>query len=176
MRWSPRLFGLAESYLRRHFSVADGQPIPPFISVHIRRADFAGWCPSNMNKEACFAPTSAYAKRVKEIKEALRGRRNGGIDAHAVLVTSDERSTDWWEEIGELGPEWGWVDHAAEQTVEKYGKWYPVILDAVFQSMGTGFVGTDHSTMSLLAQRRVEDWNGGLGAEVRWGTPNADDH
>ncbi|KAG9118290.1 hypothetical protein FRC07_007265 [Ceratobasidium sp. 392] len=176
MHWAPKLFDLAEGYLRRHFNVVDGQPIPPFISVHIRRADFAGWCPSNMNKEACFAPASAYAKRVKEIQEALRGRPNGGTDAHAVLVTSDERSADWWEEIGELGPEWGWVDHGAERTVEKYGKWYPVILDAVFQSMGVGFVGTDHSTMSLLAQRRVETWNGGLGAEVHWGTPHADDH
>lgn len=51
-----------------------------------------------------------------------------------------------------------------------------MILDAVFQSMGAGFVGTDRSTMTLLSQRRVEDWNGGLSAAVRWGTPSADDH
>ncbi|KAG9093629.1 hypothetical protein FS749_014066 [Ceratobasidium sp. UAMH 11750] len=176
MHWEPKLFDLAESYLRRHFSVAEGQPIPSFISIHVRRADFAGWCPPGANKEACFAPTSAYAKRVKEIQEALRGRPSGGIDARAVLVTSDERSPEWWKEIAELGPEWGWVDHTAERTVEKYGKWYPVILDAVFQSMGVGFVGTEHSTMSSIAQRRVETWNGGLGALVHWGTPHADDH
>ncbi|QRV86513.1 hypothetical protein RhiJN_14531 [Ceratobasidium sp. AG-Ba] len=118
-----------------------------------------------MNKEACFAPASAYARRVKEIQDALRARPNGGIDARHVLVTSDERNPEWWEEIAELGPEWGWIDHATEQTVQKHGKWYPVILDAVFQSMGVGFVGTDHSTMSQLAQKRVEDWNQGLGAE-----------
>ena len=40
-----------------------------------------------------------------------------------MLVTSDERDPEWWDEIAELGPEWGWVDHAAEKTVEKYGKW-----------------------------------------------------
>ncbi|KAG8745303.1 hypothetical protein FRC10_008320 [Ceratobasidium sp. 414] len=176
MHWAPKLFDIAESYLRRHFSVAEGQPIPPFISIHVRRADFVGWCPSGTDKAACFAPPSAYAKRVKEIQEALRGRPEGGIDARAVLVMSDERSPEWWQEIAELGPEWGWVDHAAERTVEKYGKWYPVILDAVFQSMGAGFVGTQHSTMSSLAQRRVETWNGGLGTLVHWGNPHADDH
>ncbi|KAF8610173.1 hypothetical protein BDV93DRAFT_517351 [Ceratobasidium sp. AG-I] len=175
MYWAPKLLELAEGYLRRHFGVQAGEPIPPFVSVHVRRADFAGWCPPNMNREACFAPSTAYARRVQEIQDALRARPDS-VNARAVLVTSDERDPGWWEEIAELGPEWGWVDHAAEKTVEKYGKWYPVVLDAVFQSLGVGFVGTDHSTMTLLSQRRVGDWNGGLSEKVRWGTPGADDH
>ncbi|CUA72485.1 hypothetical protein RSOLAG22IIIB_01155 [Rhizoctonia solani] len=175
LHWAPRLLELAQGYLRRHFKVRDEEPIPPFISVHVRRADFEGWCPSNMNREACFATPKAYAERVREVQAALRARATP-IDARAVLVTSDERNPEWWQEIAELGSEWGWVDHGAEGTVEKYGKWYPVVLDAVFQSLGTGFVGTDHSTMSLLAQRRVEAWNNGVGAIVRWGSPNADAH
>ncbi|CAE6409702.1 unnamed protein product [Rhizoctonia solani] len=175
LHWTPRLLELAEGYLRRHFKVKNGETIPPFISVHVRRADFAGWCPSNMNSEACFASTGDYAKRVQEVQTLLRAQ-SIPIDARAVLVTSDERDPEWWEEISELGPGWTWVDHGTEKTVEKYGKWYPVVLDAVFQSLGAGFVGTDRSTMSLLSQLRVESWHNGIGALVRWGSPNADAH
>jgi hypothetical protein len=42
--------------------------------------------------------------------------------------------------------------------------------------MGKGFVGTVQSTMSELARKRVEDWNDGESATVRWGTPGADNH
>lgn len=44
---------------------------------------------------------------------------------------------------------------------------YPTLIDAVAQSMGAGFVGTLRSTMSLVAARRVEDWNGGPTRMVR---------
>ena len=38
---------------------------------------------------------------------------------------------------------------------------YPVVLDAVVQSMAIGFVGTDRSTFSIMGRRRVSDWNRG---------------
>jgi hypothetical protein len=75
-----------------------------------------------MNSEACFASTGDYAKRVQEVQTLLRAQ-SIPIDARAVLVTSDERDPEWWEEISELGPGWTWVDHGTEKTVEKYGKW-----------------------------------------------------
>lgn len=74
---------------------------------------------------------------------------------------------------------------------------YPALIDAVVQSMGVGFVGTARSTMSLVARRRVEDWNGGVTREVsrrflctsayvsnefvlplqvKWGSTDADDN
>lgn len=53
---------------------------------------------------------------------------------------------------------------------------YPVVLDAVVQSMAAGFVGTDRSTFSHMARRRVTDWNHGAVRLVKWGTPNADAH
>lgn len=43
---------------------------------------------------------------------------------------------------------------------------YPALIDAVVQSMGIGFVGTARSTMSLVAAKRVEDWNGGISRQV----------
>jgi hypothetical protein len=57
----------------------------------------------------------------------------------------------------------GWVhfDHEEEGTLEKYGEWYPPVVDIVAQSLATGFVGTIDSTFSLVSARRVEDWNNG---------------
>jgi hypothetical protein len=53
---------------------------------------------------------------------------------------------------------------------------YPVFIDAVIQSSGQGFVGTDRSTMSIMARRRVETWHDGVTRTVKWGSVDADDH
>lgn len=53
---------------------------------------------------------------------------------------------------------------------------YPVLIDAVIQSSGLGFVGTDRSTMSQLARRRVQSWRNGAVRTVKWGLPGSDDH
>lgn len=89
------------------------------------------------------------------------------LQALPVIVTSDETSQEFWDEVAKLG--WLHINHTAEGTVDKYGLWYEVILDAYFQSAGVGVVGTVQSTMSLLAERRVEDWSGGVAREVNWG-------
>lgn len=44
-----------------------------------------------------------------------------------------------------------------------------MFVDAAVQSLGTGFVGTDRSTMSLIASRRVRDWQDGATRDVTWG-------
>ena len=106
-------------------------------------------------------------------------------------MTSDERDPNWWAEVAKLG--WTWVDYAAERTVEKYGKWYvrcillfdfrsisfyryPLLLDAIIQSRGAGFVGTEYSTMTTVALRRVQDWSNGPVRVTHWGWPGADNH
>ncbi|KAH7340519.1 hypothetical protein B0J17DRAFT_715729 [Rhizoctonia solani] len=159
MRWKQSLIELANQYLRRHFGLGDTDLIPPFISVH----------------EQCFAPVAAYDRRVQEVRARLNARTNG-TNVREILVTCDERDSAWWKQISAVGPEWRWIDHATEKTSEKYGKWFPLLLDTVFQSMGKGFVGTEQSTMSELARVRVEDWNDGESAMVRWGSPDADNH
>ena len=63
---------------------------------------------------------------------------------------------------------WRFVNHQAEKTVELYGEWYLTILDVVIQSLSLGFVGTDRSTLSVISQKRVEDWNGGVARLVLW--------
>ena len=53
---------------------------------------------------------------------------------------------------------------------------YPLLLDAIIQSRGAGFVGTEYSTMTTVALRRVQDWSQGAVRVTHWGWPGADDH
>ncbi len=100
-------------------------------------------------------------------------RESQGVEVEHVLVTSDEQDKEWWEEVRLLG--WFAIDHDKEETEKKYGKWYPVMIDVVAQSLGKGFVGTDRSTVSVVSAKRVTDWNNGVYRYVRWGWPGADD-
>ena len=89
-----------------------------YIGIHIRRNDFVGWC-RDVPREECFAPLSAYARRVEEIRQELL--QDKGIDVSRVLVMSDEKDESWWDAVREMG--WKWVDHALMETEETYGKW-----------------------------------------------------
>jgi hypothetical protein len=60
--------------------------------------------------------------------------------------------------------------------VSRFVHRYPLLIDAVIQSNGIGFVGTDGSTMSEMAKRRCESWHGGVTRTVKWGHIGADDH
>ncbi|KAG8906710.1 hypothetical protein FRB99_006308 [Tulasnella sp. 403] len=165
LRFHPKMVEIAELYLRRMFDLQEDEPIPKFISLHLRRGDFAEYCGND--KETCFPPMSALADAVEEVRQTLRTRRGIEIGKNDVVLTSDEKDPMWWASVAELG--WKFADHEKEKTVETYGRWYPPFIDAIHQSMGTGFVGTEGSTMSLVALRRVVDWNGGMGKMVKFG-------
>ncbi|KAF5368391.1 hypothetical protein D9758_002236 [Tetrapyrgos nigripes] len=172
MYWAPSLQAIADEYIRRTIGVNDNKPIPPYIAIHVRRADFANACTTDFKVpvEDCFAKISTYGRRVDEVKAEILEKK--GVHIDHVIMTSDERDEGWWKEVEEQG--WSKVDHS--MTKERYGDWHPVLIDAVIQSGALGFVGTARSTMSVLAIRRVEDWNGGVARMTQWGTVNADDH
>ncbi|KDQ63267.1 hypothetical protein JAAARDRAFT_29286 [Jaapia argillacea MUCL 33604] len=163
LRWSTQLEALADEYIRRSLNVAEGSDTPPYIGIHFRRGDFLNYCPEH-SENGCFAPLTTFSERVAEIQQKLFEQK--GIRVSHVIMTSDEKDPSWWDEVTAMG--WSRVDHVGEGTAEKYGLWYPVLIDAVIQSSGLGFVGTDKSTMTLIAQRRVEDWHGGIASVVRW--------
>jgi len=169
-RWASQLQAIADGYLRRIFNIPEHEPIPPYIAIHARRAnDFIVYC-NGVPKEDCFPSIATYQRRIGEIQEETR-ERLGVVPQHVVML-SDEEDPAWWDSIREVG--WYSPDH--EDTVNKYGRWYPVLVDAVIQSSGIGLIGMHGSTMSLLAGRRVQDWHNGVYKDVKWGTPNADDH
>jgi len=80
------------------------------------------------------------------------------------ICAADENSVAFWDDVKRLS--WFHVNHTQEQTLERFGEWYPPLIDIVIQSMAVGFVGTEDSTFSLVSQRRVEDWTGGLALNV----------
>ena len=61
---------------------------------------------------------------------------------------------------------WSYINHTTDRTLERLGEWYPPLIDIVAQSYAVGFVGTEDSTFSLIGQRRVESWNGGVTRNV----------
>jgi len=195
LHFSTRILELSTSYLLKTFSLSPSEDLPPFISIHIRRNDFTVWC-GDVVKDDCLAPLSAYIRRVEEVKpglleakpELMKNAGNGrrAEDIKVVVFTDEPHITSqnsgdppgtseaWWKAIDDLG--WKSIRHDLEQTEEKYGAWYPSILDACMMAMGSAFVGTDRSTYSLIAKRRVEDWAGGPARLVKWGFIGADDH
>jgi len=162
-RWTSRLQNIANGYLRRMFDVPDGEPIPPYIAIHARHGDFVSFC-NGVPREDCFTSVPTYQRRIAEIQEETRERL--GLDPQHVLILSDETDPAWWDSVRAAG--WYTVDHVAEDTVNIYGRWYPVFIDAVLQSSGIGLIGTHGSTMSVLAGRRVHDWYNGVYKDVQF--------
>ncbi|KIY43900.1 hypothetical protein FISHEDRAFT_77825 [Fistulina hepatica ATCC 64428] len=155
---------LVYAYLRKVFGVQKDWQIPPFITVHIRHGDFTSYCKDKPVNE-CWTSLATYADKVQEVRDDILARY--GVNVTEVIVSSDETDPSFWEKVAAQG--WKSVDHAAERTVERLGEWYPPIIDTAIQSMGKGFVGTSHSSLSSVTQRRVEDWNKGPTRLVTFG-------
>ncbi|KAF9556712.1 hypothetical protein CPC08DRAFT_694164 [Agrocybe pediades] len=160
LQFTERMKTLGQSYLSRIFGVPAAK-VPPFIIIHVRRGDFSGKCSKNGQKD-CFPSLVAYEKHVQDIRGKLAEK--SGLVVDNVVVISDEKSDAFWNTVRAKG--WLFVNHTEEHTLERYGEWYPPLIDIVMQSFAVGFVGTKDSTFSLVGERRVQDWNGGLVADV----------
>jgi len=157
--WNAKLQKLGLSYIHRALGLKDDGEIPPYIAVHARRGDFLTGACGVTDPEACFNHMNVYAEHVASVNKTLASK-GIHVPKHNVLVTSDEEDSQWWKEVEALG--WHYTNHTNEKTSETYGRWYPSLLDAVSQSLAIGFVGTQFSTYSLVASRRVRDWRGGV--------------
>ncbi|KAG8901197.1 hypothetical protein FRC00_008452 [Tulasnella sp. 408] len=176
LHFTQKVEDIASEYLRRLFGISGNSEtgIPPYISVHVRHSDFLNQC-GNVKLEDCAAPLSAYVRRVKQVQEELvilHGPNSPLAKVENIVVTSDERDPGWWAEVHRLG--WLGTNEFDEDIGTKYGRWYPTIIDAVIQSRGSAFVGTQGSTMSDYAARRVQDWQHGPWKLVRWRYKDAD--
>lgn len=103
----------------------------------MRHNDFKNAC-HGLPLDECFAPLSVVVTRVKEVQDELSEREefqnpDGTPMILPVLMTSDERDPEWWEEVRKLG--WTWVDHSpqGENTVEKYGRWFVLCTHPHFE-------------------------------------------
>ncbi|KAF9530884.1 hypothetical protein CPB83DRAFT_892162 [Crepidotus variabilis] len=157
LKFSKKATAILDEYMDALFPAGpedDVDEYPPFIAVHVRRGDFDWDCRS----DHCLPPLSVYQREVDNIKQELSEKR--GIDVKDVVLMSDESAKEFWDEATAFG--WLSINHEETQTSEKFGEWYPAIIDVAIQSRAIGFVGTEHSTLSLVSQRRVETWNAGI--------------
>ncbi|KAL8286852.1 hypothetical protein RQP46_003858 [Phenoliferia psychrophenolica] len=172
LHFTPEVETLADYYLTELFNVSSVAEVPPLITVHIRRSDFA-------DAGRGYQTIAAYKDGVKRIRHKLQDRmdhpgmwRGPGsekesfpagflADDYAVVVTTDEASdSPFVADLKALG--WMVLDHDAMQTIEYLGEWYPTILDQAILARGKGFLGTEWSTYSYLAGLRVRYWSGGV--------------
>ncbi|GAA5870793.1 hypothetical protein JCM1840_006806 [Sporobolomyces johnsonii] len=127
------------------------------VTVHLRRGDFKEWCSTGHN---CTPTLDAYAEKL----EPLLALSPPGT---SVLVTTDEQDDNiFLSSIDKLG--WYRVDHRALGTFAtleaKYGedaRWVDAAVDQAILSLGSHFVGTSGSQVSLVTELRVAVWNGG---------------
>ncbi|KAG8874341.1 hypothetical protein FRB97_005966 [Tulasnella sp. 331] len=194
LKFSDRVLRVTEAALRRLWNLREDEPIPKFIAVHDRRTDFKGHC-DDAPTETCFPPPSIIARYVDQVRKQLIDRSPHNTSASVstsgtyekVLIMSDETDSKFWDEVRGRGwwtfgwerNEWSPLELEMERVTseeEIWGhrriipkRWWPTLVDAACQSLATGFVGSEYSTMSLLAIRRVREWNGGVGVIVPFG-------
>ncbi|GJN93299.1 hypothetical protein Rhopal_006346-T1 [Rhodotorula paludigena] len=156
LRFTRQVDYVVDDFLRTMY----GGRIGKFIGVHVRQGDFIrGAKAVNGSQEL----VDVYAGGVREIQAALKARGVIWRDAPVVFAT-DSQDAQFLKLLAKMG--WIYLDHGKFSTLEKYGGWYPGLLDSAVLSRGIGFVGTHKSTFSYMAQRRVETWNNGIGMVV----------
>jgi hypothetical protein len=157
-----------------------------YISIHARHGDFLAGCEARKEQgKPCYPPLSSFEQLVEEIEQELRdqGRLSWAEGRLPVIVTSDETDEEWWTEVLRYGwkrvkyppsldlpPGFTNIKGAEEEGVSKetYDKlWDRMLVEIAIQGYGTGFIGTQASTMSLMAQRRVEHWQDGVTRTVQ---------
>lgn len=164
LRFTSKLEELADEYLMAVFDVQRISDLPPFISMHIRRGDFA--------TENMLTDLERYTTAVARIRSHIQLRidetlyNDGPITArfkirtlhgkpipaadYEVLVTTDEpEASPFRLELSALG--WKTINHVEMRTEERFGVWWPSMIDSVALARATGFVGSAHSTFSELA-------------------------
>ncbi|KAF7337679.1 hypothetical protein MSAN_02241400 [Mycena sanguinolenta] len=114
MHWTPVLDRLTNEYIRHSLRLDAEDPIPPFY----------------------FRPRPA-GRLSGLVKAEIWEQKQ--LAVNHVIITSDEKDPAWWQDVSGLG--WWTPDHAELKTEERFGVWYPVLIDAAIHSRGSGVCG-----------------------------------
>lgn len=170
IHFTPLVEDRATSYLLKLFDVKEPSKIPPFITVHLRRGDFAEFTGAGYTDLAKY--TSALSRLFPRLQARLDNpksfsgpSRNSfkpdpkwshlrASDYEIVATTDEPSSSPFLTEVKALG--WKIVDHELFETKETFGGWWPTLLDMAILAKGRAFVGTDRSTYSIMAALRVK--------------------
>ncbi|KIO28204.1 hypothetical protein M407DRAFT_72125 [Tulasnella calospora MUT 4182] len=162
MHFSKEADDIATYYLQKAFGLQVDHEVPPFITIHARHADFKNLCKNPDDLKSCYTPLSEYVRHVRELTAELvqiHGPDSPSAQVKEVVMLSDEADPEWWAEIENMG--WRQTRPYYEEIVRDYGRRWPGMVDSIILSRGAAFIGTSQSTMSIIAARRVKDWNKG---------------
>ncbi|KAK4691290.1 hypothetical protein P7C70_g9386, partial [Phenoliferia sp. Uapishka_3] len=147
LRFSASLDAIANDLL---YSLL-GSSKKPYVAVHIRQGDFLemGRVTANVSE--------SYSIAVREVQEELAIRQRGGIlglgpkrrnKKLPVLFATDSDDPAFVKQLTKMG--WIYIDHKEFATVQRFGGWYPGVLDSAILSRSSGFIGCGHLTSSAL--------------------------
>ncbi|GAA5849462.1 hypothetical protein JCM8547_000460 [Rhodosporidiobolus lusitaniae] len=155
MDFRPEIWEIALDVVRKTLKTKE---IPKnLITMHLRRGDFKTWCSAGEN---CTPSLDAYVEKLQPLLALSPPKTK-------VLVTTDEQDdAAYLSAVDSLG--WYRIDHRSLGTFarleERYGdaaRWADAVVDQAILSLGSHFVGTSGSQVSLVTELRVAAWNGG---------------
>ncbi|GAA5841812.1 hypothetical protein JCM3766R1_005577 [Sporobolomyces carnicolor] len=157
LRFGPRVERIVDDVLTRLV----GDAHSPFVAIHLRQGDFTSLGRATNSTSEIKAKFTRALDDVRVKVNHIRGTLAAVEDADElpVVLATDSTDPSLLLELTRLG--WILIDHDKLETRERYGGWYPGVLDSAILSRAVGLVGTKRSTFSYLAERRIESWNGG---------------
>ncbi len=159
LHWNDDINALADEFLTATLGRAGG----PFLAVHLRQGDFVWYNRVGDKAEAPFVDALEDVKRALAAKDwAARAPAWAGKwrKPLPVVFATDSDDPEYIAALEARG--WHYLDHSAFRTAERFGGWYPSMLDLAVMSRAVGFVGTEKSTFSAITANRVISWQDGV--------------
>ncbi|KFH67797.1 hypothetical protein MVEG_06529 [Podila verticillata NRRL 6337] len=144
-----------------------------FVGIHLRRGDFERHCMGITSPADPNGWNRCYPS-VQHIISLLSGKTGGGHSvsgvtaaAHAVALASGYQKLPVLVLTNERDPielakadaeNWIRVDHKRLGTLERFGRYGPILIDGALLARANLLVGVEYSTYFKTASKRAETW------------------
>ncbi|KAG0311066.1 hypothetical protein BGZ97_012117 [Linnemannia gamsii] len=131
--------------------------VQPFVGLHLRRGDFYRHClgitspadPNGWNR--CYPSTDHIISLLDSTPTSTASTKK-----LPVLVLTNEHDP---KELAKADAQnWIRVDHAKLGTLEKFGRYGPILIDGALLARASLLVGVEYSTYFRTASKRAETW------------------
>lgn len=138
LRFGPRVERIVDDVLTRLV----GDAHSPFVAIHLRQGDFTSLGRATNSTSEIKAKFTRALDDVRVKVNHIRGTLAAVEDADElpVVLATDSTDPSLLLELTRLG--WILIDHDKLETRERYGGWYPGVLDSAILSRAVGLVGS----------------------------------
>ncbi|KAF9124517.1 hypothetical protein BGW39_008143, partial [Mortierella sp. 14UC] len=143
--------------------------LQPFVGLHLRRGDFYRHClgitspadPNGWNR--CYPSTEHIISLLDSTSSTSPTTTTSTTTTSKkklpVLVLTNERDP---QELAKADAQnWIRVDHARLGTLDRFGRYGPILIDGALLARASLLVGVEYSTYFRTASKRAETWNRG---------------